>query len=269
TATVRAVDNGEQQIIATVDGKDFTIIEASVRRHLQLRDADSISVLPKTKIFNQLSLMGYISTNEKLTFQKDESVYKEWDDSVERAITTASLDAAQHSGGSPKCQETTRDPLLRLGLRGQGSSLGDRLKVDKEVYGTDYTKLVMKVKKLEKTVKSNQARRRTKDNTYTRRRRAVSTGSEGISTASKIFSTDEESVSNAGESMPVSTADVVQEGVKDKGKAIMQDSEQPKKIKKRVQIHISLDEELAQELYEEEQARFNAEQEAKFNVEQK
>ncbi|GJW35451.1 hypothetical protein Tco_0058371 [Tanacetum coccineum] len=115
-------------------------------------------------------------------------------------------------------------------------------------------------------------------NTYTRRRRAVSTGSEGVSTASRIFSTAEESVSTAGASMPVSTAGMVQqvniiipsssETTKDKGKAIMQESEQPKKIKKRVQIQMSLDEELAQKLHEEEQARFNAEQEAKFNAEQ-
>nr|GEX00419.1 retrovirus-related Pol polyprotein from transposon TNT 1-94 [Tanacetum cinerariifolium] len=40
TATVRAVDNGEQQIIATVDGKEFTITDASVKRHLQLVDTD-------------------------------------------------------------------------------------------------------------------------------------------------------------------------------------------------------------------------------------
>ncbi|GJY43554.1 hypothetical protein Tco_0431767 [Tanacetum coccineum] len=29
TATVRTIDNGEQEITATVDGKEFTIIEAS------------------------------------------------------------------------------------------------------------------------------------------------------------------------------------------------------------------------------------------------
>ncbi|GJS18724.1 hypothetical protein Tco_0413196 [Tanacetum coccineum] len=58
TATVRTVDNGEQEITATVDGKEFTITEASVRRHLQLADVDGISVLPTTEIFDQLSLMG-------------------------------------------------------------------------------------------------------------------------------------------------------------------------------------------------------------------
>ncbi|GKA53425.1 hypothetical protein Tco_0746740 [Tanacetum coccineum] len=58
TATVRTVDNGEQEITATVDGKEFTVTEASVRRHLQLADVDGISVLPTTEIFDQLSLMG-------------------------------------------------------------------------------------------------------------------------------------------------------------------------------------------------------------------
>ncbi|GJS13553.1 putative ribonuclease H-like domain-containing protein [Tanacetum coccineum] len=70
TTTVRIVDNGEQEINATVDGKEFTITEASVRRHLQLADVDGISVLPNTKIFDQLTLMGYVFTDDKLTFQK-------------------------------------------------------------------------------------------------------------------------------------------------------------------------------------------------------
>ncbi|GJX40581.1 hypothetical protein Tco_0255571 [Tanacetum coccineum] len=72
TATVRTVDNGEQEINATVDGKEFTITEASVRRHLQLADADGISVLLNTEIFDQLILMGYVLTDDKLTFQKEE-----------------------------------------------------------------------------------------------------------------------------------------------------------------------------------------------------
>ncbi|GKE77627.1 hypothetical protein Tco_1543747, partial [Tanacetum coccineum] len=58
TATVKTVDNGEQEITVTVDGKEFTITEASVRRHLQLADTDGISVLPTIEIFDQLSLMS-------------------------------------------------------------------------------------------------------------------------------------------------------------------------------------------------------------------
>ncbi|GKF02735.1 hypothetical protein Tco_0029658, partial [Tanacetum coccineum] len=62
TATIRTVDNREQEITAIVDDKEFTVTEASVRRHLQLADVDGISVLPTTKIFDQLSLMGYVLT---------------------------------------------------------------------------------------------------------------------------------------------------------------------------------------------------------------
>ncbi|GJY01821.1 hypothetical protein Tco_0359973, partial [Tanacetum coccineum] len=58
TTTVRTVDNEEQQLHAIVDGKSFTITEASVKRHFQLADADGINVLPNTEIFDQLTLMG-------------------------------------------------------------------------------------------------------------------------------------------------------------------------------------------------------------------
>ncbi|GKB46115.1 hypothetical protein Tco_0896868 [Tanacetum coccineum] len=70
TATVRIVDNRDQEITATIDGKEFTITEASVRRHLQLADVDGISVLPTTEIFDQLSLMGYVLLMIKLIFFK-------------------------------------------------------------------------------------------------------------------------------------------------------------------------------------------------------
>ncbi|GJW85489.1 retrovirus-related pol polyprotein from transposon TNT 1-94 [Tanacetum coccineum] len=85
--------------------------------------------------------------------------------------------------------------------------------------------------------------------TYTRRRRAVSTGRGGVSTASRV----------------VSTAGVK---AKDKGKGVMQESEPLKKIKREFKVQMSIDEELAQKVHEEEQTRFNAEQEAKFKAEQ-
>ncbi|GJT38161.1 hypothetical protein Tco_0938026 [Tanacetum coccineum] len=55
---------------------------------------------------------------------------------------------------------------------------------------------------------------------------------------------------------------------KEKGKGIMTEPEPPKKLKKRVQVQLTIDEELAKKLYEEEHARFNAEQEARAKEEQ-
>ncbi|GJS92264.1 hypothetical protein Tco_0774900 [Tanacetum coccineum] len=57
-ATVETVNNGEQQLYVIVDGQRIVITEASVRRHLQLADADGISSLPNTESFEQLTLIG-------------------------------------------------------------------------------------------------------------------------------------------------------------------------------------------------------------------
>ncbi|GJT14343.1 hypothetical protein Tco_0861385 [Tanacetum coccineum] len=72
TITVYTVNDGEQQLTITVDGQTIAITEASVRRHLQLADVDGIISLPNTEIFDQLTLMGYVSNDDKLTFQKEQ-----------------------------------------------------------------------------------------------------------------------------------------------------------------------------------------------------
>ncbi|GJU40740.1 putative ribonuclease H-like domain-containing protein [Tanacetum coccineum] len=81
---------------------------------------------------------------------------------------------------------------------------------------------------------------------------------------------DDTQISDQPEEQLVSTADVSTASelgstagvkAKDKGKAIMQEFEPIKKIKKRVQVQISVDEELAKKVFKEEQAKFKAEQE--------
>ncbi|GJX93736.1 hypothetical protein Tco_0348322 [Tanacetum coccineum] len=181
------------------------------------------------------------------------------------------------AGGSPRCQEAMGGSIAQTRSERKVESLEPDLKQTKQVYGAAYTKLIMKVKKLRKTVKTSDSRRRAKIvvsddeefsedsskqgrmieeidqdagvtlvtptqgedkpedhlgvlsaakiladaaktnvHTYTRRRRAVSTGSGIISTASRLFSNAEESVSTAGASMPVSTVGIVQEQEQDR-----------------------------------------------------
>ncbi|GKB71958.1 putative ribonuclease H-like domain-containing protein [Tanacetum coccineum] len=69
--------NGEQQLQALVDGKKIIITEATVRRDLQLEDAEGIDCLPNANIFEQLTLMGTmasaiicLATNQKFNFSK-------------------------------------------------------------------------------------------------------------------------------------------------------------------------------------------------------
>ncbi|GJX24123.1 hypothetical protein Tco_0228568, partial [Tanacetum coccineum] len=239
----------------------------------------------------------------------DEVVFKEWDDRVVRATTTAaSLDAAQASGnitktqstaipnvplpqgisagGSPRCQEAMGVSLLRLESR----ELGGRLEANKEgitlVTPTkdssqedqpkDQFGVLSAAKVLADAAKKNV-------NTYTRRRRAVSTGSGGVSTASRLFSTVEESVSTAGASMPVNTAGMVQEVNKDKAVRLQEqlDEEERQRIARmheeaksfhieeweNIQATIEADEELAQRIQAEEREKYSEAEKARLLAE--
>nr|GEZ67009.1 putative ribonuclease H-like domain-containing protein [Tanacetum cinerariifolium] len=68
TASVITLDNKEIELNATFDGQVKSITKATIRRHLKLADADGISTLPTTEIFEQLDLMGYVTDSDKLTF---------------------------------------------------------------------------------------------------------------------------------------------------------------------------------------------------------
>ncbi|GKB71523.1 hypothetical protein Tco_0932935 [Tanacetum coccineum] len=70
TATAGTSANGEVELTATIDGQVKTITEASLRRHLKLEDNGGVTTLPNLEIFEQLSLMGYVTDFDKLTFQK-------------------------------------------------------------------------------------------------------------------------------------------------------------------------------------------------------
>ncbi|GKC70816.1 hypothetical protein Tco_1116699, partial [Tanacetum coccineum] len=205
TATARTTNDGEVEIIASIDRQVKTITEASLRRHLKLEDFDGITSLPNTEIFEQLALMGYVSNSARLTFKKgyfspqwrqlrflvldsyqtqvaDEVTFISVDvDAGGAATTNINLDAGQGSGTIHKTPTRPHDsPLLRVYTLGsdEGSlqqnelmdlvtkltnrveDLENDLQQTKKVYSFALTKLILRVKKLEKKVKTNKARRR-------------------------------------------------------------------------------------------------------------
>ncbi|GKE52879.1 hypothetical protein Tco_1488035 [Tanacetum coccineum] len=282
TASASTFENGEMEITTTIDGRVKTVTKASIWRHLKLEDSYGINTLPNTKFFEKLALMSPKKTS-----------WEQFSSNIATAII---------------CLATNRTfNFSRMIFEGMVKNLDMEslefdLKQTKLTYGAAFTKLIMKVKRLEKKIKLNKARRRAeivvsddedakkdtskhgrsmiedidqdagvslvsahgeahsqgskpKDqlgvfsaakiladvarvHTYFKRRMTVSTGSGGISTA-------KESVSTAGALMPVSTAGMDQGSIpspsvsKDKGKAIMKESE-PKqattKLKQRQEI---------------------------------
>ncbi|GJW21767.1 putative ribonuclease H-like domain-containing protein [Tanacetum coccineum] len=69
TAKAKTV-NGEVQLQTLVDGKKIIITEATIRRDLQLEDANGVDCLSNATIFEQLTLIGYEKLSQKLTFYK-------------------------------------------------------------------------------------------------------------------------------------------------------------------------------------------------------
>ncbi|GJU18702.1 retrovirus-related pol polyprotein from transposon TNT 1-94 [Tanacetum coccineum] len=62
-ATVKAKTvNGEVQLQALMDGKKIIITESTMRRDLQLEDAEGVDCLPNATIFEQLTLIGSKTT---------------------------------------------------------------------------------------------------------------------------------------------------------------------------------------------------------------
>ncbi|GKB54791.1 putative ribonuclease H-like domain-containing protein, partial [Tanacetum coccineum] len=53
TASANTLENGDIEITATIDGKVKVVSEASIRRHLKLKDYAGISTLPTSEIFEQ------------------------------------------------------------------------------------------------------------------------------------------------------------------------------------------------------------------------
>ncbi|GKD95740.1 hypothetical protein Tco_1379637 [Tanacetum coccineum] len=165
--------NGELQLQALVDGKKIIITELTVRRDLQLKDAEGVDGLPNATIFEQLALISLKTTtwnefsstmasaiiclaiNQKFNFSKfifeimlknldnvgkflmyprkpkrkdtqvpqssipsdnvaDEAVYKELDDSLVRAATTASSLEAERVNKLEKKDRSRTHKLKRL-----------------------------------------------------------------------------------------------------------------------------------------------------------
>ncbi|GKC09915.1 hypothetical protein Tco_1001525 [Tanacetum coccineum] len=156
-STVKAKTiNGEVQLQALVDGKKIIITESTVRRDLQLEDAEGVDCIPNYTIFEQLTLMGLKTTawNEFSSTMASaiiyEAVHKELGDSLVRAATTASsLEAEQDSGninktqskatpnessslvttsgGGPRCQETIGDTIAQTRFKSVSKHSNDSL----------------------------------------------------------------------------------------------------------------------------------------------
>ncbi|GJZ87852.1 putative reverse transcriptase domain-containing protein [Tanacetum coccineum] len=309
TASTSTLEDGEVEITVTIDGQLKTITEASLRRQVKLEDADGISSLTNSEIFELLALMGYASDSDKLTFQKEilphkrtyvaptltqklfsnmKRVSKGYTgvniplfssmlvqgpiqqgegstipvESHHIPITTPSTsqpplsspfrvptpphDSPLPGGQTPRSDEGSMTlnelTVLYTQLLTKVASLEQDLKHTKKVYSNAYTKLIMRVKKLEHKVKSRQPRRRA--------RVVISNTEEDLEDPSKqgrrITEIDQKPLYFIDQEEPTELVGDLGSGKKgekeirvqkrDKGKAIMKEDESvQKKTKKQLE----------------------------------
>ncbi|GJZ56941.1 hypothetical protein Tco_0612435 [Tanacetum coccineum] len=185
-----------------------------------------------------------------------------------------------HSHGSTKGSVQQHDlTILVTKLNDRIDGLEKDLQQTKKTYSTALTKLVLRVKKLEYKLNSGKARRKAKFEEEVHEKPSDET--EVLVQEETPTEIIEEHGSGEKGEMEISTANIqvstasppkvstvvphvyTRRSAKDKGKAIMEEPATPKKVKKRTQVQLSMDEELARKMEEEERIRFNAEQEAR------
>ncbi|GJW73717.1 hypothetical protein Tco_0133087 [Tanacetum coccineum] len=193
-----------------------------------------------------------------------------------------------HSHGSTKGSMQQHDLTVVVNkLNDRIDRLEKDLQQTKKTYSTALTKLVLRVKKLEYKLKSGKARRKAKivlsddEEIEEEVHEKPSDETEVLVQEETPTEVIEEHGSGEKGEMKISTANIQvsivsppkvstavphvykRRSVKDKGKAIMKEHATPKKVKKRTQVQLSMDEELARKMEEEKRIRFNAEQEAR------
>ncbi|GJY72442.1 retrovirus-related pol polyprotein from transposon TNT 1-94, partial [Tanacetum coccineum] len=232
-ATVKAKTiNGEVQLQALVDGKKIIITESIVRKDLQLKIAKVLQRSRRSKR-KDTEVPQPSGSTDNVT---DEAVYKELDDNLVRATTTAScLEAEQDSASLGNQEDASK----------QGRKIDD---IDKDVEITLVDETQGSMDMAEKEINVAEKEVSTVD--------PITTIGEVVTTASTRSTNPKVKGVMIGEQSESTTRIRPQQlPLKDKGKAIMEEPEKPTKRKDQIRH----DEEVAQRLQAQMQAELEEE----------
>nr|GEV46506.1 putative ribonuclease H-like domain-containing protein [Tanacetum cinerariifolium] len=168
TATVRTLEAGPSEIIATIDGNEVVVTESLIRTQLQLNDGTGLYEFTLNDVLDGMREMGY-PTDGSLTFYKAK-LSPQWRFFIHTLIhlVPASGDGADAAAaGVAAANEVPPPPppppddsvaLIDLSLKldrciNRVKSLENELGVTKKVLGGAVMKLVSRVKRLEGILK--------------------------------------------------------------------------------------------------------------------
>ncbi|GJT32249.1 hypothetical protein Tco_0922668 [Tanacetum coccineum] len=124
TAIVRTLANGTQQLVASIDSKEYTITEASVRSKLQLADATGIHNLFDAEIYVGLATLGYVTEGKYLAPTLTKKLFANMKRGYARDIVPlmpamlagAAMDQGEGSAQPAEPHPTPVDPLPSTSL---------------------------------------------------------------------------------------------------------------------------------------------------------
>ncbi|GKC01108.1 hypothetical protein Tco_0987244, partial [Tanacetum coccineum] len=144
-AIVRTLANGTQQLVASIDSKEYTITEASVKSKLQLADATGIHNLSGAKIYVGLATLGYVTEGDFVPLLPVML--------VAAAVDQAPLPEGNISGSAEDSVKLKELMVLVPKLVYRIGTLEKELKETKQTLGNAVLTLVKKVKTLEVALK--------------------------------------------------------------------------------------------------------------------
>ncbi|GJR57723.1 hypothetical protein Tco_1499885 [Tanacetum coccineum] len=189
TAEIATNEDGNVKIHATIDGHSLSITEGSIRRHLKLDDKDGLISLPSSEIFAHLHLMGRLLTQ---IICPKKTAWEQFSSNIAAAIiclatnrryaetqvpTTLKMAADHHphlikthpTSPTPSSSPTHEPsplnhhrphPLLHNNHHHPWVGVLEAdLSKTKKIYSSAYTKLTLRVKKLESQIKVGTAKK--------------------------------------------------------------------------------------------------------------
>ncbi|GJV12719.1 hypothetical protein Tco_1354260 [Tanacetum coccineum] len=161
TTSASTNQDEEMEITTIIDGRHTTVTEASLRRHLKLKDSAGINSLPSAEIFEQLVLMGVdtalfpIMLVQGQTLQGAAALLTSQTPST-TPITTPKTHQSPHSSPTMPTPQEAEEPATMP----YDSPLPRAHTLRSDEGNITFSE--MTVKKLEQTVKSTQAKRKTR-----------------------------------------------------------------------------------------------------------
>ncbi|GJX13115.1 hypothetical protein Tco_0204873 [Tanacetum coccineum] len=270
--------NDVKQIHATVDGKTVVISESSVRNDLHFNDEDGVTYEAVFQEWDDRVMRATTTAASLDATQASGNITKTQSTTMSNDPLSQEIGSRGHTPGSDEGrlqQEKLTDIVTALSQKVEG--LESDLKKTKKLYATAFNKLINKVKSLEDELKFQKSK--------SKRRRLTLVTSEdeedlvaedpskqgrslieemdldaGISLVSphvevrgrygQNLETQEDTPAD-DLTLAETLMEIRKSAAKDKGKAKMDETKSPRKMKQKEWAQISRDEEVAQKLQEE------------------